>query len=179
MHRPVHPTASAEIVELHDHVLKALREKFGEGILHSQIDYDFPVFVLKKDIIHEVLEFLKNDSSMGFSFLTTMCGAHFPEQGDAEFSLMYQLHNLEKNHRIRLKIFMAEKDMTVPSITDLWAGANWMEREAFDFYGFKFSGHPDLRRILNMDEMNYHPMRKQYPLEDASRHDKDDKYFGR
>jgi NADH-quinone oxidoreductase subunit C len=93
--------------------------------------------------------------------------------------MMYQLHNLPSNERVRIKTFMSEKDLEVPTITDLFDGANWMEREAFDFYGFKFKGHPDLRRILNMDEMNYFPLRKEYPLEDASRHDKNDKYFGR
>lgn len=179
MHHQVHPTASAAIVELHDNVLKALTAKFGEGILSSQIDYDFPVFVVNKPIVHEVLAFLKNETALGFTFLTTLCGSHFPEQGNAEFSMMYQLHNMEKNNRVRIKTFMAEKDMIMPTITDLWLGANWMEREAFDFYGFKFAGHPDLRRILNMEEMNYYPLRKQYPLEDAGRDDKEDKYFGR
>ena len=81
--------------------------------------------------------------------------------------------------RVRIKTFMADKDLNVPTATDLWLGANWMEREAFDFYGFRFTGHPDLRRILNMDEMNYHPLRKEYALEDAGRDDKEDKYFGR
>jgi NADH-quinone oxidoreductase subunit C len=74
---------------------------------------------------------------------------------------------------------MAKSHLEVPTCTPLFATANWMEREAFDFYGFKFTGHPDLRRILNMDEMNYHPLRKEYALEDAGRDDKEDKYFGR
>lgn len=74
---------------------------------------------------------------------------------------------------------MSIKDIEVPTATDLWKGANWMERETFDFYGFRFKGHPNLKRILNMDEMNYHPLRKQYPLEDGSRDDKADNYFGR
>lgn len=179
MHHQVHPSASKEIIELHDKVLKALTEKFGENILRSQIDYDFPVYIISKSAIHDVIAFLKEDTALGFSFLTTLCGSHFPDQGDAEFSMMYQLHNMEKNHRVRLKVFMPEKEMTLPTITDLWLAANWMEREAYDFFGFKFSGHPDLRRILNMDEMNYFPLRKQYPIEDASRDDKEDKFFGR
>jgi NADH-quinone oxidoreductase subunit C len=179
MHQQQNPSASQGIIELHDNVKNQLVAQFGEGILRTQIDYDFPVVIVSKGVLHDALAFLKNDPSMGFTFLTTLCGIHFPANQGEEFALMYQLHNMEKNLRIRVKVFMSEKDLVVPTTTDLWLGANWMEREAFDFYGFKFSGHPDLRRILNMDEMNYHPMRKEYALEDASRDDKEDKYFGR
>lgn len=179
MHNSQHPHASQATIDLHDKVQAALAARFGDALLKSQIDYDFPVFIVAKSAIHEVLAFLKTDKEHGYSFLTTLCGAHFPEQDDREFMMMYQLHNMEKNHRVRIKTFMAKKDMELPTATDLWAGANWMEREAFDFYGFKFKGHPDLRRILNMDEMDYHPMRKEYALEDGSRDDKQDKYFGR
>lgn len=153
-----------------------IQEKYPDAMVSSHMDYDFPVFILKKESIHSVLQLLKND---GFRYLTTLCGLHFPDNVGEEFGIMYQLHSLERNERIRVKIFMSEKELEVPTITDLWNAANWMEREAFDFYGFKFKGHPNLRRILNMDEMNYHPLRKEYPLEDASRHDKEDKYFGR
>lgn len=179
MHHSQHPTAAAPIIELHDKVHAALAAKFGAAIQRSEIDYDFPVFFIEKQSIHDVLEFLKTDSSMGFTFLTTMCGIHFPENAGQEFAVMYQLHNMQSNWRIRLKIFMSEKDLNVPTVTDLFLTANWMERETYDFYGFKFTGHPDLRRILNMDEMNYFPLRKEYGLEDASRNDKEDKYFGR
>lgn len=179
MHHRLADHASEKISGLFEEVKSALSSKFGESLLNAQIDYDYPVFEVSKNSIHDVLAFLKNDPSMAFGFLTTMCGSHFPEQGEREFSLMYQLHNLELNKRIRIKTFMSIKDLEVPTATDLWKGANWMEREAFDFYGFRFKGHPDLRRILNMDEMNYHPLRKQYALEDGSRDDKSDKYFGR
>lgn len=179
MHHEINPSASSPIVELHDKVKEALNSVIGENLLRSQIDYDFPVFILAKGSVHDALTFLKNDPSMQFGFLTTMCGIHFPENKGEEFALMYQLHSLEKNWRIRIKTFMGEKDVVMPTITDIWPTANWMERETFDFYGFRFTGHPDLRRILNMDEMNYHPLRKQYPLEDAGRDDKEDKYFGR
>ncbi|MBL0314210.1 MAG: NADH-quinone oxidoreductase subunit C [Flavobacteriales bacterium] len=179
MHHEIHPNASAAATELHDAVKEALTKAIGEGLVRSQIDYDMPVFILDKNKVHDGLSFLKNDPSMKFGFLTTMCGIHFPDNKGEEFALMYQLHSLEKNHRIRIKTFMSEKDLVMPTITDIWLAADWMERETFDFYGFKFAGHPDLRRILNMDEMNYHPLRKEYALEDASRDDKQDKYFGR
>mgnify|MGYP000026340626 CR=1 FL=1 len=179
MHHSIHPNASEAAIELHDAVAQKLKEQFGDALLRSQIDYDFPVFVIRKSEIHDVLAYLANIDGMGYTYLTTLCGAHFPDNNGEEMMLMYQLHNMQRNHRIRLKVFMSEKDAQVPTATDIYAGANWMEREAFDFYGFKFTGHPDLRRILNMDEMDYHPMRKEYGLEDASRDDKQDKYFGR
>jgi NADH-quinone oxidoreductase subunit C len=179
MHHQVHPNASAPTIELHDQVKDAINARFPGALIRSEIDYDFPVFILEKSQTHDVLEFLKNDAAMQYGFLTTLCGIHFPDNKGAEFALMYQLHNMQANKRIRIKTFMSEKDLVMPTATDLWKGANWMEREAFDFYGFKFSGHPDLRRILNMDEMNYHPLRKEYGLEDAGRNDKEDKYFGR
>jgi NADH-quinone oxidoreductase subunit C len=179
MHQSQHISADVKSIELHDKLLGFLTEKMGGAILRSQIDYDFPVFVVDKATIFQCLELLKNDQQTQFTFLTTMCGAHFPEGGDAEYMMMYQLHSLEKNERLRIKTFMSEKDMEMPTMIPLWAGANWMEREAFDFYGFKFKGHPDLRRILNMEEMDYHPLRKQYALEDGSRDDKKDLYFGR
>lgn len=179
MHHRTTSQQSEKVTQLFDEVKSALSNKFGADFLNAQIDYDFPVFEVNKSVIHETLGFLKDDPSLNFSFLTTMCGSHFPDQGEREFSMMYQLHNLQQNKRIRIKTFMSVKDLEVPTVTDLWKGANWMEREAFDFFGFRFKGHPNLKRILNMDEMNYHPLRKQYALEDGSRDDKADKYFGR
>lgn len=166
-------------MELLERLNNQLTAKFGSAILSSQMDYDFPVFIVEKSQIIDVLGFLKNDESTGFRFLTTLCAINFPDNTGAEFSVMYQLHNLEKNERIRVKIFMGEKDLDVPTATVLWPTANWMERQEYDFFGIRFKGHPDLRRILNMDEMNYFPMRKEYALEDAGRDDKQDKYFGR
>jgi NADH-quinone oxidoreductase subunit C len=179
MHHEIHPSASPAAIELHNHIKDALINSFGDDITGSQIDYDFPVFSVAKNRIHDVLEFLKNHNDLGFTFLTTMCGVHYPGNAGQEFALVYQLHNMEKNMRVRIKTFMADKDLNVPTATDLWLGANWMEREAFDFYGFRFTGHPDLRRILNMEDFPAFPLRKDYPLEDPTREDKDDSYFGR
>ncbi len=144
-----------------------------------EVHYDIPVIIVPKNMVHSLLKFLKSDTVLGLSFLTTMCGIHFPEKPNEEFCLMYQLHNMQTNERLRIRTFMPKSDLTMPTITDIWLTSNWMEREAFDFYGFEFTGHPNLTRVLNMEEMNYHPMRKEYALEDESRTDKDDKYFGR
>ena len=78
-----------------------------------------------------------------------------------------------------MKVFTPIATPDVYTATNIYASANWMERETYDFYGVNFVGHPDLRRILNVDEMDYFPLRKEYPLEDQSRVDKDDEMFGR
>jgi NADH-quinone oxidoreductase subunit C len=89
------------------------------------------------------------------------------------------LHNLLKNKRIRIKTFVTAGNPTIETITDLFASANWMERETYDFYGIIFRGHPNLKRILNVEYMDYYPLRKEYPLEDPTRDDKTDRFFGR
>ena len=98
---------------------------------------------------------------------------------EKQLGVIYHLHNMPKNSRIRLKTFVMMDKPDVPTATDLWPGANWMERETYDFFGIKFKGHPNLKRILNMDEMDIFPLRKEYPLEDQERTDKDNSMFGR
>lgn len=159
-----------------EHRLKA---HFGDGFVSSEMIVDYPVFTLKRDIICDAVKFLYDEEELGFQYLTTMATIHYPENQGHEFAVMYQLHNLQKNYRIRLKIFFSSNDPHVPSITSVFSAANWMERQEFDFFGIIFTGHPNLKRILNMDEMNYFPMRKEYALEDGTREDKNDKMFGR
>jgi NADH-quinone oxidoreductase subunit C len=156
-----------------------LKAKFGEGVIAAETVADYPVYTIKRDIICEVIKFLYNDEELAFQYLTTMAGLHYPDNQGHELAVMYQLHNLPNNLRIRLKIFFAISDPHVPSITSVFSAANWMERQEFDFFGIIFTGHPNLKRILNVDDMNYHPMRKEFALEDGTREDKDDKMFGR
>lgn len=136
---------------------------------------DHNYFVNKVDI-HEVIEFLKNE---GFIYLTDLTGSHYPDKENAEFQVVYHIHNLVENVRFRLKVDLSQNDTHIPTVTDLFAGANWMERETFDFFGIIFDGHPNLTRILNVEDMDYHPMKKEYALEDETRTDKDDTFFGR
>lgn len=160
-------------------ILDKVSAQFGEDILQIDLQWDMPVIEVKPSAIHEVLAYLRKEQ--GFQFLTTLCGLHFPEAAaDKQLGVMYQVHNLIANIRLRVKTHFADvENAGVPTAIDIWATANWMERQEYDFFGIKFHGHPDLRRILNMDEMTYFPMRKEYPLEDATRLDKDDTMFGR
>ncbi|WP_292009558.1 NADH-quinone oxidoreductase subunit C [Chryseobacterium sp.] len=159
-------------------VLEAITREFPESVISSSEPYDMLTLEIKKEDIKKVIHYLK-DSSLEINFLTDICGIHYPEFEDKEIGVVYHLHNMMTNFRIRLKIFMPRENMEVDSLTELYAGANWMERETFDFFGIKFKGHPDLRPILNMEDLGYHPMLKEYRLEDGTRTDKSDNMFGR
>ena len=160
-------------------VEEKLKAEFGGGLISSEVLYDYPVFTVNHDIIEDVVKFLYNDSELAFQYLTSLAGLHYPDNHGKELGVMYQLHNLPLNLRIRIKIFFNINHPVVPTITTVFSAANWMERQEYDFYGIVFSGHPNLKRILNMDDMHAHPMRKEFPLEDGTRDDKDDKMFGR
>lgn len=159
-------------------VLEAITREFPESVLLSSEPYGMLTVEIKKDDIKKVIHYLK-DSSLEINFLTDICGIHYPEHPAQEIGVVYHLHNMMTNFRIRLKAFMTREDTEIDSLTDLYAGANWMERETFDFYGIKFKGHPYLRPILNMEDLGYHPMLKEYKLEDGTRTDKNDAMFGR
>ena len=159
-------------------VLEAITREFPESVISHDTPYDFLTLEIKKEDIKKVIHHLR-DSSLQINFLTDICGIHYPETPEKEIGVIYHLHNMMANFRIRLKVFMTRENIEVDSIVDLYAGANWMERETYDFYGIKFKGHPDLRPILNMEDLGYHPMLKEYKLEDGTRTDKNDAMFGR
>jgi NADH-quinone oxidoreductase subunit C len=132
-----------------------------------------------REQIIPLLQILRDDEQLGFNFLTSLCAIHYPENAGQELGIVYHLHNWTKNVRIRVKIFFPKEDPHVPTAVSLWPAANWMERQEYDFFGVVFTGHPDLRRILNVDDMTVFPLRKEYRLEDGTRTDKDDRFFGR
>ncbi|KAI9446914.1 NADH dehydrogenase subunit C [Russula earlei] len=136
-------------------------------------------FEAPKETNLKVLQFLFDDNELKFRFLTDLCAVHYPSQQGRELAVVYHLHNLVDNIRIRFKVFTGIEQPDVFTATNLFSSANWMERETYDFFGVNFVGHPNLKRILNVDEMDYFPMRKEFPLEDQSRIDKDDEMFGR
>jgi len=158
-------------------LITLLGNKFGNKIGGVNEPYGLLTVETTKGVIIEVLGFLKESAGTGFNYLTDITAVHYPERN--QIAVVYHLHNMVDKIRIRIKVYVHEQTPTIPTATVLWNGANWMERETYDFFGIKFEGHPDLRRILNMDELNVHPMLKQYPLEDPNRVDKKDEYFGR
>ena len=102
---------------------------------------------------------------------------HYPEKD--QLGVVYHLHSFSNNHRIRIKTNTLLTDPVISSVTSIWPTANWMERETYDFFGILFEGHPNLKRILNVDDMTDFPLSKEFPLEDQTREDKDDTLFGR
>ena len=159
-------------------VIQKLTARFADKISVPTEPFGLLTLETNTESIVEVLRFLKEDKELQFNYLTDITGIHYPEQ-ELAIGVIYHLHSLTHNVRIRIKVFLSAANPSIPTATRLWQGANWMERETFDFYGVQFEGHPDLRRILNVDEMTVFPMRKEYPLEDPNRVDKKDLFFGR
>jgi NADH-quinone oxidoreductase subunit C len=159
-------------------LIQLISERFNTKISNVSEPYGLLTFETTKDVIIPVLKYLKEDESTGFNFLTDITAVHYPEKSHG-IAIVYHLHNMVKRVRVRVKVFIDQREPVIPTATILWDGANWMERETYDFFGVKFDGHPDLRRILNMDDLGVFPMLKQYPLEDPNRVDKKDEYFGR
>jgi len=156
-----------------------LMEKFGDQVLNFEEPYGMLTFESPKEMNLKVIQFLFDDEDLHFQFLTDLTAVHYPHIIGNELAIVYHLHNLIDNIRIRFKVYTDINSPDIFTATQLFSSANWMERETFDFYGVNFVGHPNLKRILNVDEMNYFPMRKEYPLEDQTRIDKDDAMFGR
>ena len=160
-------------------IQQKLTEKFGEQLTGFDEPYGMLTFVAPKELNLKVLQFLFDDELLQFKFMTDLCAVHYPDNIGSELAVVYHMHNLVDNIRIRFKVFADVSKPDVFTASKLFAAANWMERETYDFYGVNFVGHDNLKRILNVDEMDYFPMRKEFPLEDQTRTDKDDEMFGR
>lgn len=162
-----------------DTIKQKLTEKFGDVFTEWQEPYGMLTFTAPRDLNIKVMQYLFDDEELKFRFLTDLQAVHYPDRKGEELAVVYHLHNLVDNVRIRFKVFADISKPDVFTATSLFAGANWMERETYDFFGVNFVGHPNLIRVLNVEEMDYFPLRKEYPLEDQTRIDKDDEMFGR
>lgn len=159
-----------------EHIKERLSAQFPE-LSEWEEQYGMLTFRAPATRNLDVVRFLKEEA--GFGFLSDLTGVHYPDRNGEELCVVAHLHNLVDNVRIRMKVYVPVAQPDTFSLTPVFSGANWMERETYDFFGINFAGHPELTRILNVDEMDYFPMRKEYPMEDPTRIDKDDEMFGR
>jgi NADH-quinone oxidoreductase subunit C len=160
-------------------IKQRLIEKFADQVSGFEEPYGMLTFEAPKELNLKVMNFFYYDEELKFRFLTDLTAVHYPAYKGRELAVVYHLHNLVDNVRIRFKVFTDINQPDVYTATGLFSSANWQEREAYDFFGVNFLGHPNLKRIMNVEEMDYFPMRKEYPLEDQTRIDKDDEMFGR
>ena len=146
-----------------DHPLVvALRAEYGEALLSARTFADDLVIDVARAEIRDVCRTLKEDH--GYTLLVDLLGVHFPDREQEPYEVVYIFYSLTANQRVRLKVQTAE-GVEVPSVTPVFAGANWPEREAYDMYGIRFEQHPDMTRILLWEGFNGYPLRKDFPVE--------------
>jgi NADH-quinone oxidoreductase subunit C len=158
-------TASDAATDPHAGTLKTLTEVFGEGVFSSSRFRDNLRLFVPHGRLIELLTTLK--TRCGFNFLAELGGADYlgyPGRTRARFEVHYVVRNLDTSESLVVKAGVDDPDPTLPTVTGLWPGADWMEREVYDMYGITFAGHPDLRRILMPEEFAAYPLRKDYPL---------------
>jgi NADH-quinone oxidoreductase subunit C len=161
-------------------IQQILEQQFADAVGNFTTIQGMLTFEADAGHIREIMLFLRDDETLRFNFLTTLCGMHFPDaEKPRQFAVVYHMHNWVDNVRIRMKAFLDGDNPEINSVCQIFLSANWQERETYDFFGINFLGHPQLKRILNMDEMVSFPMRREFPLEDGARTDKDDRFFGR
>jgi NADH:ubiquinone oxidoreductase subunit C len=148
----------------HDDLAEQAAAEFGDSLIEVDRSYDDLVFVVGKDAVHDVLEWLHRDK--GFDMLLDIAGVDGLRLPDCKerFELEYIVYAVDQDHRVRVRTPVPEGDMDVPTATDLWQSANWAEREAYEMYGFNFVGHPCQKRLLTHHEFEGHPLRKDYEV---------------
>jgi NADH/F420H2 dehydrogenase subunit C len=145
-----------------DRLVQDVRERLAEAVEAVDDSHGDAVLTATKDRVHDVLVDLH---SRGFDLLLDIAGVDGLHLGRRErFEVVYNLYSLRDDLRLRVKVFVPESDMSLPTATDLWQSANWAEREAYDMFGFHFEGHPNLARILCHREFVGHALRKDYPV---------------
>jgi NADH-quinone oxidoreductase subunit C len=149
-------------------ILQRLRDRFGGAILETHEYRGDATLIVDRSALVDVLRFCRDAPALAFDMLmdlTAVDYAKYPGREDGpRFEVVYHLYSLPHNHRVRVKTRVDEDEAEVPTAVDLWAIANWFEREVWDMFGVRFAGHPDLRRLLMYDEFVGHPLRKDYPI---------------
>ena len=152
-------------------ILEKLEAQHSDALLAQDEARGSVVLVVRKDQAYAVLEYLKTDPELAYTYLVDVTAVDNSQMESelmqfdyARFMVVYHLYSYQGQGRVRVKVPVHENDLRITSVTGLWQGANWLERETYDMFGIDFDGHPDLRRILMPDDFEGHPLRKDYPL---------------
>lgn len=143
-------------------IFQALKAKFSDAIVGIHTENPDPYITVKKDAIFDICHFMKTAPGLEFDFLESLSGV---DMGD-KLQVVYHLFSYKHRHAMVLKTDVAYDNLLVASVSKVWAAANWHEREQYDLFGFQFSGHPDLRRLLLPEDWVGHPLRKNYEYPD-------------
>lgn len=141
-----------------------LKETFPEDVLETCWPQGDATAVVRREAIRRVMDFLKNDPRLRFNLLVDITAVDYLGR-KPRFDVVYHLLSLSFKNRLRIKIRVEEANPEVDSLTPLWGNANWLEREVWDMFGIRFTGHPNLKRILMYEEFQGHPLRKDYPIQ--------------
>ena len=153
--KPAGPTPQPWDSEL----VARFRQRYGSGIREAATYLGQNYLVVDPSIVYEVLEWMRDEQ---FDYCVDITAVHYPTR-EKPFEVVWILYSFPHNQRVRIKTSVAENE-AVPSAVAIWSTANWLEREVFDMFGIRFSGHPDLRRILLPDDWKGYPLRKDYGI---------------
>jgi len=147
-------------------VVERVKAEFPGAVLHDHDQHGDHTLVIRREHVVDVMRFLRDTPELAFEMLSDECGVDRLEHPDQfeRFEVVCHLYSLTHNHRVRVRVPIPEDDPSMDTLTVLWKGADWFEREVWDMYGIRFPGHPDLRRILLYDQFEGHPLRKDYPM---------------
>jgi NADH-quinone oxidoreductase subunit C len=147
---------------MNDLIVEKVKARFPSSIEGVNVFRDDLSLQIKKDDIVRVCEFLKTDPDLAFDMVIDLCGVDM-YRSEGRFEVIYNLYSLRNKTYLRLKVLLHEDNPVVDSVSGVWSGANWHERETYDMFGVTFAGHPDLRRLYMPEEYEYHPLRKDFP----------------
>ncbi|NWF53136.1 MAG: NADH-quinone oxidoreductase subunit C [Nitrospirae bacterium] len=145
-------------------IAEKIKGRFPEEVVEVIEFRDQVSVIVKRGRVLEICRYLHDDPDLSFDHLQDLCGADYHGKKEPRFEVVYNLYSIKYRHKIRIRTQVPESDPSIQSVTSIWTGANWHERECYDMFGIVFKGHPDLRRILLPEDWEGHPLRKDYPL---------------
>ena len=154
---------SSSLQPVENNSLKKIKEKFGDAVLDHGIDRGDLVVIVTAEKVHDIIAFLRNEPELDFNMLIDLFGVDYMPR-KPRFEVVYHLHCLSRNERLRVRVQLEENNCEVDTISDLYPVADWLERETWDMFGVVFTGHPNMKRLLMYESFEGHPLRRDYPV---------------